>query len=331
MKFSKSNRLFYYINRMKFLINCDLGEVDHVSELENDKMHLQYINMANIACGGHAGSDEVMIELLKYCKRLDVLPGAHPSYPDRQNFGRTKIPYTTDDIRRWTFEQVHRLAQHASTIGVKLHHIKPHGALYHDTMNDIDIAEAFIQGFKEAKDRRVSKDAQDTQKNLLDLAVKNMFLKSNFKDEIQEKNTDHRTNSRKTTSTSDIRSTSQNLNPHKSHKNQKIANVGQSIPSTIHIVGQSDSKLEQVCIREGLPFLSEAFADRKYLPTGALQSRAIPGSVLNSDEAIEQVKSMMSSGTVNSTNGPIPIRFDTVCVHGDSPGVLSILESISKL
>ena len=294
-------------------------------------MHLQYINMANIACGGHAGSDEVMIELLKYCKRLDVLPGAHPSYPDRQNFGRTTIPCTTDDIRRWTFEQVHRLAQHASTIGVKLHHIKPHGALYHDTMNDIDIAEAFIQGFKEAKDRRVSKDAQDTQKNLLDLAVKNMFLKSNFKDEIQEKNTDHRTNSRKTTSTSDIRSTSQNLNPHKSHKNQKISIVRQSIPSTIHIVGQSDSKLEQVCIREGLPFLSEAFADRKYLPTGALQSRAIPGSVLNSDEAIEQVKSMMSSGTVNSTNGPIPIRFDTICVHGDSPDALSILESISKL
>lgn len=331
MKFSKSNRLFYYINRMKFLINCDLGEVDHISELENDKMFLRYIDMANIACGGHAGSDEVIIELLKFCKRLDVLPGAHPSYPDRQNFGRTTLPCTTDDIRRWTFEQVHRLAQHASTIGVKLHHIKPHGALYHDTMNDIDIAEAFIQGFKEAKDRRVSKDAQDTQKKFLDLAVKNMFSTSNFKDEIQEKNTDHRTNSRKTTSTSDIRSTSQNLNPHKSHKNQKIANVGQSIPSTIHIVGQSGSKLEQVCIREGLPFLSEAFADRKYLPTGALQSRAIPGSVLNRDEAIEQVKYMMSTSTVNSTNGPIPMKFDTVCVHGDSPGALSILESISKL
>lgn len=296
---------------MKFLINCDLGEVDHVSELEKDKMFLRYIDMANIACGGHAGSDEVMIELLKYCKRLDVLPGAHPSYPDRQNFGRTTIPGTTDDIRRWTFEQVHRLAQHASTIGVKLHHVKPHGALYHDTMNDIDIAEAFIQGLKEALDALIAKASQNLLENEHKFDLKNATQ------------TLHGSNSRKVVTvknTSDIRSTSQNLNPHKSYKNQKIA-----------IVGQSGSKLEHVCNREGLPFLSEAFADRKYLPTGALQSRAIPGSVLYRDEAIEQVKYMMSTSTVNSTNGPISIKFNTVCVHGDSPGALFILESISKL
>ena len=255
---------------MKFLINCDLGEVDHVSKLENDKIFLRYINMANIACGGHAGSDEVMIEILKYCKRLDVLPGAHPSYPDRQNFGRTTLPATTDDIRRWTFEQVQRINDHATRSEIAIHHIKPHGALYHDTMNGLNIAEAFILGVLDA----------------------NKSWKSNT---------------------------------------AKIPNVEQSNPSTIHIVGQSGSKLEQVCIREGLPFLSEAFADRKYLPSGALQSRTIPGSVLNPEEALIQVKSMMSNGTVDSTNGPIPIKFDTICVHGDSPDALSILESISKL
>ncbi len=281
MKFSKSNRLYHYINRMNFLINCDLGEIDLANELENDKTFLRYIDMANIACGGHAGSDEVMIELLNYCKRLDVLPGAHPSYPDRQNFGRSTLPATTDDIRRWTIDQVQCLAKHASIIGVKLHHIKPHGALYHDAMNDVNIAEAFVHGVLDANKSWKSAPA-------------------NFHNVGQSNPT-------------------------------TLPITGQSNPATIHIVGQSGSKLEQVCNREGLPFLSEAFADRKYLPTGALQSRAIPGSVLNRDEAIEQVKYMMSTSTVNSTNGPIPIKFDTICVHGDSPDALSILESISKL
>src|SRR5690606_36501921 len=105
---------------------------------------------------------------------------------------------------------------------------KPQGALYHDTMNNVDIAEAFIQGVLEAQDKRVSKDAQETQKNPLNLAVKNMFLTSNFKDEIQEKNTDRRTNSRKVLSTSDIRNNSQSIDLPRSHKNQKIAIVGQS-------------------------------------------------------------------------------------------------------
>lgn len=235
------------------MLNCDMGEMDVVEDLGHDMECLDFIHMANIACDGHSGSDEVMIEVLKACKAKSVLPGAHPSYPDRQNFGRTTIPATTDDIRHWTHEQVLRLAKHASSVGVNLHHVKPHGALYHDTMNKINVAEAFIQG------------------------------------------------------------------------------VLSALNDGVAIVGQSGSKLEQVCIRESLPFLSEAFADRKYLPNGALQPRSIPGSVLNTEQAVAQVKSMIENGHVISTEGPIPIRFDTVCVHGDSPDALSILQSIRQL
>lgn len=255
---------------MKFLINCDLGEVEHASDLEMQKLYLRYIDLANIACGGHAGSDEVMIELLKWCKNLGVLSGAHPSYPDRKNFGRNTLKGTTDEIRRWTSEQVRRLLDHAAKMDMPIHHVKPHGALYHDAMNDVHIAEAFILGVLDANENWC-----------YDAAT--------------------------------------------------IRSVESSDPAPIRIVGQSGSKLEHICIREGLPFLSEAFADRRYLPSGALQSRAIPGSVLKPDEALEQMKSMISSGTVNATKGPIPIKFDTVCVHGDSPNALSILESISNL
>jgi UPF0271 protein len=99
----------------------------------------------------------------------------------------------------------------------------------------------------------------------------------------------------------------------------------------IFIVGQSGSQLEQASNRAGLPFLCEAFADRKYLPNGALQSRSIPGSVLNTEQAVAQMKSMIETGHVISTEGPIPIRFDTVCVHGDSPDAISILQSIRQL
>ena len=281
------------------MLNCDMGETEFVDKLGHDLKCLDFVQMANIACGGHAGSDEVMIEVLKSCKIKSVLPGAHPSYPDRDNFGRTTIPATMDDIRHWTHEQVHRLAQHASAIGVKLHHVKPHGALYHDTMNNATIAEAFIQGVLSA----LNEICVDT--------TKNPTITQESRNSVSSKANYGALDSRESTNTRDLQ---------KPLSNQKIS-----------IVGQSGSKLEQVCIREGLSFLSEAFADRKYLPNGALQSRSIPDSVLNTEQAVAQMKSMIETGKVISTDGPIPIRFDTVCVHGDSPEAISILQSIRQL
>lgn len=129
----------YYID-----INCDLGEHATVNEASGDAHLIQYISSCNIACGGHAGSEEVM----RYCLRLagehGVLAGAHPSYPDKVNFGRRSMSISTAELKNSLRIQLSTLAQIAQSEGIDLHHVKPHGALYHDVADDLALAKLFV-------------------------------------------------------------------------------------------------------------------------------------------------------------------------------------------
>lgn len=107
------------------ILNCDCGE-----GIGEDAAILPHVGAANIACGGHAGDEASMRATLRLCKQLDVSAGAHPSYPDRDNFGRTVVPISADEVRATVLAQIQALDVIAIDEGMRLTHVKPHGALY---------------------------------------------------------------------------------------------------------------------------------------------------------------------------------------------------------
>lgn len=114
-------------NTKKLRLNADVGE-----GLETDQLLYPYLDQANIACGGHAGSNESMQRAVQACLANEVMIGAHPSYPDRANFGRVSMNLEPDALFDTLCEQVGALDDICTSLGGKLCYIKPHGALYND-------------------------------------------------------------------------------------------------------------------------------------------------------------------------------------------------------
>lgn len=122
---------------MKIDLNCDLGE-----GVGNDEAIMPYITSANIACGFHAGDEKTMRETLRLAKRFGVNAGAHPSWNDRENFGRREMSASSEEVEKLVFEQIQTLAGIAKEEGVTLTHVKPHGALYNQSAKDVELAKA---------------------------------------------------------------------------------------------------------------------------------------------------------------------------------------------
>lgn len=112
-------------------LNADLGE-----EITDDAGLLAVVTSANVACGFHAGNPAIMREVCAEAARLGVAVGAQVSYADRQNFGRVPLDVPYDVLREQVAEQVGVLSQIAASEGVSVSYVKPHGALYHRTMDD---------------------------------------------------------------------------------------------------------------------------------------------------------------------------------------------------
>ena len=119
--------------------NCDLGE-----GCGDDAAILPYVSSANIACGGHAGDDATMRATLRLCRDHGVAIGAHPGYEDREHFGRRVLPLDRDEIGMLILGQLARLAAIAADEGLRLSHVKPHGALYNLAADDRIVAEAIV-------------------------------------------------------------------------------------------------------------------------------------------------------------------------------------------
>lgn len=117
--------------------NCDLGE-----GCGDDAAIIPLISSASIACGGHAGDDHSMRRTLRLCQAHGVAAGAHPSYPDRAHFGRRALPLPPDAVVGFVRAQIDRLATIAAAEGVRLRHVKPHGALYNRAADDDAVADA---------------------------------------------------------------------------------------------------------------------------------------------------------------------------------------------
>ena len=129
-------------------INCDLGE-----GLNNENIIMPLIDSCNVACGGHAGDNASMIECVEISIRNNVKIGAHPSYPDKINFGRKKINISPSELSYSIISQIESLEAIASSYGVILNHIKAHGALYNYMMIDADLSNLYLDALKEFKNK----------------------------------------------------------------------------------------------------------------------------------------------------------------------------------
>jgi UPF0271 protein len=118
------------------LINCDLGECLTPNQ---DEGIMSLIDMASIACGGHAGNENSMLKAINSAKRHGVRIGAHPSYFDQENFGRVSHSISIKDLFQLIYKQVSSFKTLCEQQGAKLEYIKPHGALYHDMMRGPDV------------------------------------------------------------------------------------------------------------------------------------------------------------------------------------------------
>lgn len=125
-------------------LNIDLGE------LPGEAVELYSLATAvNIACGGHAGDEASMDRAAMLAVRAGAAIAAHPSYPDREGFGRTKITVGQDELLKSVRSQCAALRRAALGAGGSVHSMKPHGALYHEAAHNPSVAEAVIEGARE--------------------------------------------------------------------------------------------------------------------------------------------------------------------------------------
>jgi UPF0271 protein len=125
-------------------LNADLGEGG-----TEDELLLGLVSSCNIACGGHAGGDDIMRRTLAHALAAGVALGAHPGYEDRENFGRRELELPPQAITELVVRQVEKLAALAHEMGADLHHVKPHGALYNQANREKPLADAVIAGVLE--------------------------------------------------------------------------------------------------------------------------------------------------------------------------------------
>ena len=131
-------------------INCDMGE-----GIGNDGAIMPLISSANIACGYHAGNEETIKETIEIAVKNNVAIGAHPSFFDRENFGRTEMHLSFDEVYDLVFLQLRTIDKLIKEKNKSLHHVKPHGALYNMSAKDPKVAKAIAQAVIDFNDELV--------------------------------------------------------------------------------------------------------------------------------------------------------------------------------
>lgn len=134
----------------KIAINCDVGE-----GVGNEHIIMPFLNSCSIACGGHAGDNNSMKHIVQLAIKNNVKIGAHPSYPDKANFGRLSMKINSTDLKKSIFNQIMQLLSVVENEGGTLHHIKPHGALYNDIAKNSALATTFLEAILPFKNKTV--------------------------------------------------------------------------------------------------------------------------------------------------------------------------------
>lgn len=232
-------------------LNADLGEGEPRALTPSLIAH---VDLANIACGGHAGDRESMTFCLERARATAVQAGAHPGIARPGSFGRgAPDALTADALKALLDEQVGRLLDAAAAVSVPVLHLKLHGTLYHQVDADPGLGRAYV---------------------------------------------DH---------------------------------VRRCWPSLAIIARTGGGVVEQARER-GHPVLREGFLDRGYRADGTLVPRGSAGDLLHDPRLVlERLRSLQTRGGWPAIDGAwIGLDVDTLCVHGDSPGALRILESLRR-
>ena len=242
---------------MKGRLNIDLGELPDEPEELYGLAHL-----VNLACGGHAGDGESVRRAVDLALRHGATVTAHPSYPDRDNFGRRSLAIEAPALEESIRQQCALLASVARAAGLRVDHLKPHGALYHDAWSRPAVARALLDG-----------------------AAAGLGLLSS---ELW------------------ILGSPGLASPETASRSPEPASPG---TATLSVGGES-------FVVAGL--LAEAFADRAYDAAGGLVPRGQPGALLSDpQDCARQALALQATG-----------RFQTFCVHGDSPGAVVIARAV---
>lgn len=234
-------------------LNLDAGEDPNALADGSEIALYDLVTSVNIACGGHAGTNATMTAAVRWAKARGISIGAHPSYPDRPGFGRTRMTIATGNLVHSLTTQIQSLVTVCAKNGVVLSHVKPHGALYHAVAFEKESASAFIA------------------------AVKNVDPK-------------------------------------------------------LRIVGFAGSSFLEWCRDAGCDAVGEAFVDRLYEEDGRLRSREKLGAVITDPEAAARQALLIARDgvVVCATGTELPLQARTLCIHGDTPGALTVARAVRQ-
>lgn len=234
-------------------LNCDLGESFGNYKLGMDDQVIPMITSANVACGYHASDPVVMAKTIAMAKEHGIEVGAHPGFPDLMGFGRRNMSVSPEEAKAYTLYQLGALDAFCRAHGMKMQHVKPHGAMYNMAAKDYELAKAICEAIYEF------------DKDLI-------------------------------------------------------------------VMGLSGGELVRAGQDMGLRTALEVFADRAYEEDGSLVNRRKEGAMItDEDVAIERVVRMIKEQKVTTITGKdIPIKADSVCVHGDGVKALEFVKKIRE-
>ena len=234
-------------------LNSDLGESFGRYTLGMDADILQLVSSANVACGYHASDPLVMNKTIAMAKETGVRVGAHPGFPDLMGFGRRNMDVSPAEAKAYTLYQLGALDAFCKAHGVKMQHVKPHGAMYNMAGKDYALSKAICEAIYEYD---------------MDLIV----------------------------------------------------------------MALSGGELVHAAEDMGLKVAREVFADRAYEEDGSLVNRRKEGAMITDEnEAIARVVRMIKEQKVTAITGKdIPIKADSVCVHGDGVKALAFVKKIRE-
>lgn len=129
-------------------LNCDMGESFGAWRMGTDVELMNYVSSVNVACGFHAGDASVIRKTVEAAIEKSIAVGAHPSFPDLQGFGRREMKMTAQEIFDVVLYQVSAVKGICEALGVRLHHVKPHGALYNQAAKDAAVARAVAEAVR---------------------------------------------------------------------------------------------------------------------------------------------------------------------------------------
>ncbi len=131
-------------------LNSDMGESFGAYTIGADEEILKWVTSANVACGWHGGDPQVMRQTVARAKALGVAVGAHPSYPDLLGFGRRPMQITRQEARDYLLYQIGALRAFVEAAGLRLQHVKPHGAIYNVAAKDRELSLGIAEAVREA-------------------------------------------------------------------------------------------------------------------------------------------------------------------------------------